>query len=473
MSSHRTLTRRSLLRIAGAAAGSAVLVACGATPTPEVIKEVVKETVVVTQEVEKVVKETVVVEKPVEATPAPPQVSGEVKMWVFPMGENDMDALWNPLLARFKESYPEIAVSIELLPWGGRREKMLTAFAAGEAPDMAYVNTDTLSLFGTNDVLLPLDDIIPAEIWDDLYGNLEAGFTWEGKRLMFPTLLIGTGYLYNKVLFQEIGWDAEKPPETWDDLRKLGADSKAKDYFMTTWNTINWGDNWITPIWQAGGNVYSADLTKVLLDTDPAYETLSFIVELFQNGWVPKEGAVGSEEESAAVTAVNYWIEGKSTLSQVGNPDITTNTRKQNPDLDFGLVPTLKNKRQVQLGGGGCWGIFKSTKFPEATQAWLLWLIAPEQQGFYGSVTKFAPPRQSAWDYWAAEPQPKKFVEIRLPYLEMNQDSSYFWQEGKITCAPYFQAAVLGQQTVEQALKGAQEELQAIVDEWNAKRKQS
>ncbi len=476
-SNGRTLVTRRALIAGGLALGASTLAACAGGGTPQVVKE----TVVVTQEVEKVIKETVEVEKVVKetvvvekvATPTPSAIAGSVKMWVFPLTENDMDALWNPLLSRFASDYPNIKVNIELLPWGGRREKMLTAFAAGEAPDIAYVNTDTLSLFGTNDVLLPLDDVIPKEAWDDLFGDLQRGLMWEGKRLMYPTLLIGTGYLYNKKLFQEIGWDPEKPPETWDDIRKLGADSKAKGYWLTTWNTINWGDCWVTPLWQAGGNVYSEDLTKVLLDTDPAYETLSFIVELFQNEWVPKEGAVGSEAEAQAVAAINYWIEGKSTLSGVGNPNITTNTKQQNPDIDFGICPTWKNKKQVQLGGGGCWGIFKGTKEPEAVQAWLLWLIEPEQQGFYGSVTKFAPPRKSAWDYWAAEPLPKKFVEVRLPYLAMNQDSSYFWQEGKTTCAPYFQAAVLGYQTVEEALKGAQQDLQAIVDEWNAKRKGS
>ncbi len=469
----RVVSRRRLLGTGLAIGGAGVLAACGATPTPQVVEKVVKETVVVTQEVEKVVKETVEVQTTVvvekEITAAPSSLSGAIKMWVFPMGENDTESIWNPLTARFRQSYPDVQPNIELLPWGGRREKMLTAFAAGEPPDLAYVNTDTLSLFGTNDVLVPLNDIIPQETWDDLYGSLVGGLSWEGKPVMFPALLIGTGHIYNKGLFTEIGWDPEKPPATWDDVRQLGADSKAKGYFATEWNTTDWGNCWVSMLWQAGGNVYSEDLTKVLLDSDAAFETLTFATDLFENDWVPKEGALGSEQEASA-SPVNYWIEGKSTMSGWGNPDITTNTQDQNPDIDFGLVPVWTNKRQVQLGGGGCWGVFRNGPSPEATAAWLNWLIEPEQQGFYGSVTDFAPPRKSAWDYWAASPMAKKFVEMRINLVEMNQDSSYFWQEGKITCAPYFQAAVLGYQSVEEALAGCQADLQAIVDEWNAKR---
>ncbi|NPV07880.1 MAG: extracellular solute-binding protein [Anaerolineae bacterium] len=468
----RGVSRRHLLGAGLALGGAGVLAACAATPTPQVIRE----TVVVTQEVEKVVERTVEVEKvvertvEVEVTAAPSALAGELKVWVFPMGENDMDTLWTPLVGRFRQQYPNINLNIELLPWGGRREKMLTAFAAGEAPDVAYVNTDTLSLFGTNDVLTPLDDVVPQEAWDDLYGNLQPGLTWEGRRLMYPALLIGTGHLYNKGLFSEMGLDPEQPPVTWDEIREVGAASVAHNYFLTTWSTTDWGNCWVTVLWQAGGNVYSEDLTRVLLDSDEAFETLSFATEMFQNGWVPKEGAVGSEAEAAAISAINYWIEGRSSLSGFGNPDITTNTRAQAPEIDFGLNPVWKNKRQVCLGGAGCWGVFKGSKAPEATAAWLNWLIEPEQQGFYGSVTKFAPPRRSAWDYWAAEPLPKQFVAMRVDLLEMNQDSSYFWQEGKVTCAPYFQAAVLGYQSVEEALAGAQAELHAIVDEWNASR---
>ncbi len=471
--SQRTMGRVSRRRLLGtglAIGGAGVLAACGATPTPqtviqtvEVVKEVEK-VVETTVEVEKVVEQTVVV----EVTAAPSTISGDLKIWVFPQGEDDMGLLWEPLRKRFAETYPNINLGIELLPWGGRREKMLTAFAAGEAPDVAYVNTDTLSLFGTNDVLMPLDDIVPQEAWDDLYGNLQAGLTWEGQKVMYPALLIGTGHIYNKGIFTELG--VENPPTTWDDLRNVGAAAAAKNYFLTAWSTIDWGNCWVTMIWQAGGNVYTPDLTKVLLDSDAAFETLSFATELFTNGWVPREGAIGSEAESEGAAAVDYWIEGRSALSGWGNPNVTTNTASQAPDIEFGLNPVWKNKRQVQLGGAGCWGVFKERKAPEAVAQWLNWLIEPEQQGFYGSVTKFAPPRRSAWDYWAAEAASKDFVSIRVDLLEMNQDSSYFWQEGKVICAPYFQAAVLGYQTVEEALAGAQAELQTVVDEFNAKR---
>ena len=459
----RRISRRSFLRAIGIVGGATVLAAC--TPaTPQVVEKEV------TVEVEKVVKETVVVEKPV--VPSRSEISGTVSMWAFPLTENDTDAIWNPLIARFNESYPNIEVNVELLPWAGRREKMMTAFAAGTPPDMAYVNTDTISLFGMNDVLIPLDDIIPEEVWSDIFGNLLAGLSWEGKKLMYPTLLIGEGYLYNKGLFQEVGANPDKAPETWDDLRTLGELGKAKNLYLTRQYSSDW-DTFVQWVWQAGGNIFNPEVTRVLMTTDPVKEALSFLKEFFVNGWVPKEGATASAaEQTQAATSVNYWIAGKQLLSDQSNANITTNTSSQNPDIQWGICPVFKNKRQVTVGGAGCWGMFKGAKHPETTKEWLLWLIGPEPQGFYCSVSGFAPARKASWNYWAVAPGPKAFYEIRMPFLEMNQDTNYFYNESATVTGPYFQAVVLEKMSVDEALQRAQEEMQAMVDEWNAKRKQ-
>ena len=58
---HRTLTRRDFL-LGSATAGAGALLSACSTSTPEVVYEILKETVVV----EEVVKETVVVERVVE-----------------------------------------------------------------------------------------------------------------------------------------------------------------------------------------------------------------------------------------------------------------------------------------------------------------------------------------------------------------------------------------------------------------------
>ncbi|NPV07486.1 MAG: extracellular solute-binding protein [Anaerolineae bacterium] len=446
MRTSKLWSRRSLLQTGALMTGATVLAACaGATPAAVTVPEA-----------------TAV---PEEKAPAAAAVSGTVRMWEFPMTEDDMAQIWNPLLEKFNAEYPDIEVNIEILPWGGRREKMLTAYAAGEAPDMAYVNIDTMSLFGTNGVLMPLDDMIPAEIWDDMSGDLIEGLTWEGERLMFPCFIYYYGRLYNKGLFEEVGLDVNTPPATWDDMRAYGAAAKTKDYFLTNLSTIAWDTEMITTLWQAGGRLFNEDFTKVQLDTDAAYDTWKFEADMFQNGWVPKEGAVGSEAEASGVAATDYWITGKQILSHASTALIATNTRNQAPEIDFGLCPTLKYKRQVVLSTGACWGVFKNRPALDPVAKWLLWLIGPEPQGFYCSVTNNVPGRLSAMPYWEVDETIREFSELHLPYGELNGDATHYWQEGKVICAPHRQASALGLVSVEEALAAAQAEFQAAIDE--------
>jgi len=166
--------------------------------------------------VTQVVEREKVVEKPVVVTATPPPAfKGSATVWTFPQTQDDVANIWKPLGERLKRRFPELEVKTEVLPWAGRREKMMAAFAAGDPPDAAYVNTDTLSLFGSNDVLQDLTPLIPKEVWDDYpEGVVKTGLTWKGKRLMIPTLVIITGRLANQELLSASGWDPEKPPAT-------------------------------------------------------------------------------------------------------------------------------------------------------------------------------------------------------------------------------------------------------------------
>lgn len=396
------------------------------------------------------------------ATPAAaPVVSGELDIWTFPMTEDDQGLIWDPLGERFHAEFPEIKTNIELLPWGGRREKMLAAFAAGEAPDIAATDIDTIQLFGRSDCMEPLDDILGPEVWDDIPENLYAGLSWEGKRIMYPKTFYCDGYVANKALLTEVGWDAEKPPETWDDFRELGAMAQAKGYFLTAATTVSICYTFTGWVWQAGGRELSDDGNTSLIDGEAGQAACAFEAEMFIKGWVPIEGAVGSEEE--VTSSADYFIQGRQVLSSAMTAGSYVMAKRQAPDIEMVLCPALRNVRQVKPGWADCWSIFRNSD--ESAPVWLKWMARPENAGFYCSATGYTPPGQAAKNYWVTDPDQLAFMDTNSPYTEMNQDNFAWYQLRKLTYAPYRQAAALGKMTPEEAMVAAAKDLNAKIQE--------
>jgi len=152
--SEKKVSRRQFLTGLGATAGAAMLAGC----TPQVVKE----TVVVEKPVEKVVKETVivegtpevvekVVEKVITATPEP----ATVYIWSYWTPPRD-EAMQKSLDA-FMELHPNITPIHQLLPSSGAAEKILTAIAGGQPPDILMLSSSGIPTYVDQGSLIRID----------------------------------------------------------------------------------------------------------------------------------------------------------------------------------------------------------------------------------------------------------------------------------------------------------------------------
>jgi len=388
-----------------------------------------------------------------------PQV---VSLWSFPRTEDDIATFFNPLHEKFQAENPDIQVNVEILPWGGRREKMLTAYAGGENPDMALMQNDMLSLMGLNGVLTPLDDLIDSERLAEIPDRIRAGVSWKDSLIFMPFAFSADAFVWNKGLAKELGWDSDNPPQTWDDIRKLGPLAAEKNLFA--WSHVNWHwSRWIELTWQAGGTVFNEDITKPLVTEPAGVETLSFIVENFNNGWVPPEGNVGSAEENSGVQ-LNYFFTNEQVVSPPDDVDIINIIKEEMPDMEWGTVPPMKNKDTGVLASIDTWGLFNNSEVKEAAAKWISFVTRPENEGFISSQTGISPLTEPAQKFWEADEELKALASEYVSVARSNQDTGWYWQEGKTVLAPQIQAAVLGEKSVEQALADAQTELQALID---------
>ena len=156
-------------------------------------------------------------------------LSGTVTMWSFPLSSDDV-ALFEPIIKAFNEQYPNVTIDIQHLPWNGRYEKMLTAIAGGEAPNVVYLNDFQVPLFASTGNLVPISEVYTQEELEAMYteGALNA-LTYDGTLYALPILQNSLGYLYNVDLFEEAGLDPDNPPQTWDEMKEAIAALTKKD----------------------------------------------------------------------------------------------------------------------------------------------------------------------------------------------------------------------------------------------------
>jgi len=451
------LTRRDLLKalamISAGTVGSAVLGACAPTATPKPAEE---EKPAATEAVEEEAEK-----------PEPGAIEATLEIWTYPRTENDAEIVYAPMMEKFHEEYPGIKTEIDVQPWSGRREKLYAAAAAGEPPDIWFATTDTVPAYIEKGVILPLSDKLAPEDIDHYSESELAAASYEGVLYMPLNESEVNGFAYNGALLREVGYDPENTAiETWDDIYTLAEKAKEKGYYVEALSTMSWAE-WISTLHEAGGTVYSSDRTQCLMTEEPAVETLKRWVMEYENGWVPLEYAVGNVDEAKGLP--DYWLALEQVTNRVEDAACWQDVDAE-PQLEFIIGhPRSKDKSLPPISGvvsGQGWAITRQSQNKDAALIWVRWMIQPEQIGMFCNLAGTTPVSKEALQYWKpSDPCVLEHVDRFSSYLFSDQDANTLWQESKVTCGPHFQAAVLGEETVEQALEAIDQELTALLQE--------
>lgn len=458
-----------------ALAGTSVLAAACA---PKVVEKIVKETVVTQVEVEKVVKETVivagtpkVVEKTVKevvtATPvAKTEIKGTLEIWAYGWTADDLTSIYEPWNKVLKDLYPELTVNVDVQGWGGRREKLYAAAAAGEPPDIWHSSNDTLPTYVSKGVILELNDIMDPDIVA-MFSDVELGTgIFEGKLFLIPNTVSIEGPSYNAEILRNSGIDPEVGWKTWDEMLEVAAKVKTdQDCYIETINTLAWS-LWIDTVHEAGGVVYPEENFKTNLLEQPAIDALTRWKTEFDSGFCPKEYALGAPVEGGGAMA-NYFNEKKQVLARRYADSCNYDEME---DFDWIMGWPFSQKEGIPPVSGPLsttgWSVTKQSKNIPAAAAWMNFANRPEEIAFWNEVTNQTPCGGDAVGrYWKATPCIKAWVARMLPASFSGKDVYWLWQEGKTICAPHWQAVVLDEETVDQALEAADKELVQLMKE--------
>lgn len=267
-------------------------------------------------------------------------------------------------------------------------QKLLTAVAAGDPPDVATCFGALIPL-AAKGAFVPIDEYVTASTTirlDDLYPSPLAATKWKGKQYGFPYNCSCEMLLVNRGLMEEAGIEVAEGddpdgwgPSTWDEFTEISKRLVKFDDsgFIQVAAYVNWYVRHNTMwFWANGATPY-----------DPATNTLSLTTDQCAEGW--QMVANYAWELYGDVSKADAFLEGQGTGAD--SPFCTVQQAAMYagsaqpprivdwcPDVQpwpwkFPAGPQGTHK--ITMGGGDYTGILTGSKHPFESYQFMEWMV--------------------------------------------------------------------------------------------------
>lgn len=352
-----------------------------------------------------------------------------------------------------------IAVEVEAIPWDNVNDRLTTAVASGEGPDVTQIGLSQLASFLEGGALEDISDALadhpnldPANFPSAVSAeNLNP----DGGMYSVPWVSDTRVLFYRSDILAEAGIDS--PPATWEALREAASTLAARGegqygYYIPQWDA----PLPVTYTWQTGTDVL-ADDGSIDLDTDGFRAAADHYLGFYDDGSVP---TAGDFDQAAG------FISGTAPML-VSGPYLAAAIKEQAPDLEgsWGVTTVPADETATSLFAGSNLGIWKGTENRDAALQLLDFLTDPATQVAWYESTGELPAVTAAFEDDALASDPLVAV-----YAEQLQDSrplpiSTAWDEANKAVLDSLNAIALTGADKEQTLT----DLFATIEEINAR----
>jgi len=483
------LSRRSWLRLAGSMAAVGLLAACGgtnaATTSPAASAATSASSQAATSSSAAVAATSSAQPQPANPTPKAGAVQVIMHSWL----EDPNDTFWGPEIQKFEQANPNIQIIRQWFPRGDMHTKELTLSATGQIGDLVRINVAPLCPeLQAKNVLQPLDTFINQDAtWktsdhSQFWPANVAMYTIQGKQWGYP--MVGhpgcLQYYLNTDMLTKLGvkipdassgfkWTIDDAVQMFKTATQTGSDGRVSVYGI---QSCLGGEGAVGVLRAFGGNYYSADGKKMLINSKESIAGLTWLSDLFNKYKV--------EEPLQANPDPTQLFPNQTLAVFVSTSFQATNmTNLVGSKFKFTVVPPPigpSGKFATQVSSDGI-GMSKSSKHPnEAWQA--LKFILSQQFGLGRFLAGLGSPG-SRNDIWTA-PEFKQKVPVlanniyptlisppdgNSPLVPWYYPANARFNEADTAMTNILQDIWLGKKSPSEAANTAQQQVQAILDQ--------
>ena len=385
--------------------------------------------------------------------------SGDAETWI-------REDFIEPFLAE----HPNVTIEYEAVPFAEFWRKLMTMYAAGNAPDLMHMSVGYVYDYADRGLLLNLEPYVERDLDMDLFypGPMKAArypSMETGDLYAMPYAFVMTSLYYNKDMFDEAGLAYPTDDWTWDDVvaaaKVLTKDTTGDGnidqwgfFFTPTYETID-------PMIHAwGGKVLSDDLKTAMLDSDEAEAAVQFMVDMM---W---------KHEIAPTPQIytglgNLFETGCAAMTISGIYNLDLYRKIDTFDWDVAIHPGGPVKKVVRLWPDSI-AISSTTKHPDVAWEYV------KHMASYGKIDRYSGQRKvplyrplAESDAWLEKDKsPDKSVYVRSMEYGHPMDFRPNWGEWSAAREAELERAFLGEIPVREALRNANEVVQAVLDDF-------
>ena len=353
-------------------------------------------------------------------------------------------------------------------------QKVQAAIAGNAAPDLVLLDPSDARVLSEKSILTDLnpytqkDETFNAD--DLITAFYEQGADENGKQFALPAYGTTQVLYYNVQAFKDAGVDPSSI-ETWQDLGEAAAKIKATGKYEYGWEPM-WGpDNLIDAAFSNGASVFSADGTKVTINSKEWVD----VFEQFRK-WI-------HEDETMAIHSGGqgweYWYATIDDVIQNKAGGYTGSSGDQ-ADLDFNIVQAMEqpawssSTTSSPTATALTMGVFENSSEAEKQGAYefLRYFMSVESQVAWNTTVGYVAVNKQILD----DPTYQEFLESHpqaaVPFSQAEHASLYpvdptngqVYDALKIAADKIEIDNVPAQQALDEAQKTAQEALDAVLN---------
>lgn len=320
------------------------------------------------------------------------KASGDITVWAMGTEGEKLTTLAQD----FMKENPDAKVTVTAVPWDGAHEKIATAIAGQQTPDVSMIGTTWMGEFAKTGGLDPTptdivkkDDYFPGA-WDTtVAGGTSYGVPWYVETRLFYV---------NKDVAAKAG--ITSAPKTWEDFKSAVRAFKTKG--GATWGvSLQAGGtgSWQTVmpfVWQNGGDVVNG--SSFAFDSPQATEAYAYFKSFFSEGLAPKDLQQGALEPDFVKGKIGAFISGPWHIGLL---------KDQGGEGKYELWHMPSKAAGTSFVGGSDLAVFKDAKNREGAWKFVQYLSRPEVQVKWYQTVADLPAVQKGWDDPALKGDPQ------------------------------------------------------------------